>query len=244
MRILALIPARGGSKRLAGKNTRLLGGKPLFVWSIEVVKNITEICDILVSTDNVGIAEIARSEGALVPWIRPSHLATDDASSVDVALHALTWYEREKGKVDGILLLQPTSPFRGRTNVLNGIELFRTKLRHTVVGVSPANSHPLWCFKIVDDQLTPFVDRSGHHARSQDLPAAYSVNGAFYLITPNALRDNQTFFTDNSVPLVIGNPAQSIDIDTAWDWRLAEMVVSELVNRQQITGQIQDTEIN
>jgi N-acylneuraminate cytidylyltransferase len=154
-------------------------------------------------------------------------LATDDASSVDVALHALTWYEREKGKVDGILLLQPTSPFRGRANVLSGIELFRTKRLPTIVGVSPATSHPLWCFKIVVDQLMPFVDESGLHARSQDLPAAYVINGAFYLITPEELRNNRSFFTDNSVPLIISNPTQSIDIDTEWDWKLAEAYLTD-----------------
>lgn len=106
MRILALITARGGSKRLPGKNIRVLGGKPLIVWSIDVAKDIAEICDILVLT-LTAIAAVCTEAGALVPWLRPADLATDTASSVVVVLHALDWYEAEKGAVDGILLLQP-----------------------------------------------------------------------------------------------------------------------------------------
>jgi CMP-N-acetylneuraminic acid synthetase len=133
MKILALITARGGSKRLPGKNIKLLGSKPLILWSIDVAKNNLDICDILVSTDNPAIAEISREAGAKVPWLRPSELATDNASSVDVALHALDWYEASKGSVDGILLLQPTSPFRTPETVPRGIELFRINNYQTVL---------------------------------------------------------------------------------------------------------------
>ena len=108
MRILALIAARGGSKRLPGKNMRLLGGKPLIIWSIDVAKNIPDICDILVSTDDPAIAAVCTEAGAYVPWLRPAELSTDTASPVDVALHALDWYRAKKGSVDGLLLLQPT----------------------------------------------------------------------------------------------------------------------------------------
>ena len=96
MRILSLITARGCSKRLPGKNLRILGGKPLIAWSIDAAKDIPEICDILVSTDELDIAKASESLGAYVPWLRPSELATDQASSVDVALHALNWYESNR----------------------------------------------------------------------------------------------------------------------------------------------------
>ena len=112
MKILALVTARGGSVRLPGKNLRQLGGKPLINWSIEIAQDIPEICEILVSTDNESIADISREAGALVPWLRPQEVSTNEPSSVDVALHTLNWYEAEKGIVDGLLLLQPTSPFR------------------------------------------------------------------------------------------------------------------------------------
>lgn len=109
MRVLALIPARGQSKRVPGKNKRALGGKPLICWSIDCAQEIEAICDVLVSTDDPEIAAIATAAGASVPWMRPSDLATDTATSVDVALHALDWYERENGIVDGLLLLDRKS---------------------------------------------------------------------------------------------------------------------------------------
>lgn len=221
MNILALVLARGGSKRVPGKNIRPLGGRPLITWSINVVKGIPEICDILVSTDDSAIAEVARNSGALLPWLRPAELATDTASSVDVALHALDWYEREKGVVDGLLLLQPTSPFRRRETIDRGIHLFRQHNHRSVIGVSPVDSHPMWCFKIEGMAMKPFMD-GGLHLRSQDLPPAYAINGAFYLLTPSELRRYRSFYNDTTIPLVIDHPEESIDIDTEWDWKIAE----------------------
>jgi CMP-N,N'-diacetyllegionaminic acid synthase len=225
VRILALVTARGGSKRLPGKNIRSLGGKPLIVWSINIAKDIAEVVDILVSTDDTGIAEIAKNAGALVPWLRPSELSTDTASSVDVCLHALEWYERENGKVDGLMLLQPTSPFRSRESVLQGIKLFQMHKQRPVIGVSAAKSHPMWCFEIEKETMRPFIIGEGLNMRSQDLPPAYIVNGAFYLISPEELRKQRLFHTENVVPLKITGPEESLDIDTEWDWKLAETII-------------------
>lgn len=222
MNVLALITARGGSKRLPGKNIRKLGGKPLIVWSIDVCKGMPDICDILVSTDDPAIADIARSAGALVPWLRPAELATDTVTSMDVALHALHWYENEKGAVDALLLLQPTSPFRSRETVQRGIELFRQQGHRPVVGISLAGSHPMWCLKVQGMTMSPFMEGGGLHLRSQELPPAFVVNGAFYLITPEDLRQNQSFYSEDMVPLVMNFPEESIDIDTEFDWKVAE----------------------
>jgi CMP-N,N'-diacetyllegionaminic acid synthase len=226
LRILALITARGGSKRVPGKNIRLLGGRPLIVWSIDVAKENPEIVDILVSTDDSAIAQVARQEDALVPWLRPAHLATDTASSVDVCLHALDWYESCHGKVDGLLLLQPTSPFRSRDTVLRGIDLFRSNNHRSVIGVSPAASHPMWCIRVNGTSIRPFIDGGDTSLRSQDLPPAFVFNGAFYLITPGELRGQRSFYGDATVPLMINEPEQSIDIDTEWDWRIAEAIIA------------------
>jgi CMP-N,N'-diacetyllegionaminic acid synthase len=225
VRILALITARGGSKRVPGKNIRLLGGRPLIVWSIDVVGKNPEICDILVSTDDLGIAEVARQAGALVPWLRPAELASDSATSVDACLHAVDWYEDAHGKIDGILLLQPTSPFRSRETVMRGIDLFRDNQRRSVVGVSPALSHPMWCFKVAGNSIRPFIDRERTPARSQDLPPAYVLNGAFYLIEPKELRREKAFCGDATIPLFIDDPAESLDIDTEWDWKIAQALI-------------------
>lgn len=224
MKILALVPARGGSKRIPEKNIRVLGQDPLIVWSISAVKGIPEICDILVSTDSDEIAKVARNAGATVPWLRPPELATDTASSVDVCLHALEWYESKNEKVDGIMLLQPTSPFRSRDSISKGIELFRLHQHCPVIGVSPAKSHPAWCFKIEKGAMLPFIEDGGLNMRSQDLPPAYMVNGAFYLIAPEDLRELKSFYSESMVPLVIDAPEESIDIDTLWDWKLAEVI--------------------
>lgn len=228
MRILALIPARGGSKRLPGKNIRPLGGKPLIVWTLDIVKGMPDICDILVSTDDPAIAEVAHNAGTQVPWLRPAEFATDTASSVDVALHALDWYETENGSVDGLMLLQPTSPFRTRKTVNRGIRLFRQHNHQPVIGVSPADSHPMLCFKVEGAAMRPFVEGGGLHLRSQDLPPAYVVNGAFYLLTPHDLRQYRSFYNENMVHLIIDRPEESVDIDTELDWKMAEMQISHI----------------
>lgn len=222
MRILALITARGGSKRLPGKNIRPLGGKPLIVWSIDVVKDSPEICDILVSTDDPAIAAVSKEAAAYVPWLRPAELATDTASSVDVALHALDWYEAEKGAVDGLLLLQPTSPFRTQATVQRGIELFSKHGHQPVLGVSPTHAHPMWTLKMEGDYLVPFMREHGFGTRSQDLPPAYVVNGSFYLISPAELRAYRSFVKSKTIPLFIDSPQEAVDIDTEWDWKLAK----------------------
>jgi CMP-N,N'-diacetyllegionaminic acid synthase len=224
LKILAIVPARGGSKRIPRKNIRLLGGRPLLAWTIAAAKKCPGIAEILVSTDDQRIAKVARSAGALVPWLRPPDLATDVSSSVDVCLHALDWFERAHGEVDGVLLLQPTSPFRRRATLIKGCELFATHGGNTTIGVSPAESHPLWCFQIGGGRLHPFSSRNSLNVRSQDLIAAYVVNGMFYLITPRRLRRQRSFYGGNMIPLISEDPIERLDIDTKWDWRIATAI--------------------
>ena len=226
MRILAVIAARGGSKRLPGKNVRLLGGRPLLGWTVQSVLGISDICDILLSTDDHEIAAVGKASGALVTWLRPAELATDTASSVDVCLHALDRYESDRGAVDGILLLQPTSPFRKHASILRGIELFKRDPCRPVVGVSPAASHPQWCFKLEEGTLRPFLGREGLELRSQEMTPAYVINGAFYLLDPSRLRGQRSWFSEDMVPLLMESPAERIDIDSETDWQAAECMLS------------------
>ena len=225
MRILALITARGGSKRLPGKNIQMLGGKPLIAWSIDVAKNIPEICDILVSTDNSEIASISVDAGAYVPWLRPAELALDTTTSVDVAIHAMDEYEAERGKVDGLLLLQPTSPFRTKGTILKGIDLFKKNAQLPVLGVSPTHVHPMWTLKMEGNYIIPFIKGGGLNTRSQDLLPAYIVNGSFYLISPAELRKNRSFIGRDTIPLTIESQDESLDIDTDFDFKMAELMV-------------------
>lgn len=222
MRILALITARGGSIRVPGKNIRLLGGRPLIEWTIDVVKDLSQICDVLISTDDPNIAAICKAAGAYVPWLRPSELATDTASSVDVALHALDWYESTKGCVDGLLLLQPTSPYRTQKTVLKGIKLFQER-KCSVIAVSEVKIHPARCFFIRSDRINMF-----YQADSKHIEPAYAANGSFYLISPISLRKEKSFLETSTVPMIIDNPRETLDIDTEWDWLLAEEFLKEI----------------
>lgn len=227
MKILALITARGGSKRIPGKNIRPLGGKPLICWSIDVVKNISSISDTLVSTEDPVIARVAKEAGAYVPWLRPHELATDSANSVDVALHALDWYEINHGLVDGLLLLQPTSPFRDHEAINRGITLFLKHGYQTVVGVSEIREHPMWALKQDGDYLVPFLSEHGFGVRFQDLIKSYTVNGSFYLISPADLRKNRSFIGQRIIPLIASSEKEGIDIDTEWDWKVAEFCIGK-----------------
>lgn len=221
MKILAVIPARGGSKRLPGKNTKLLGGRPLIVWSINIAKSIANVCDILVSTDDHSIASISSTAGALVPWLRPSDLATDTATSVDVVLHALDWYESEHGVVDGVMLLQPTSPYRSRETILEGLKKFDQQ-RRSVVAVSEVKVDPARCFFIQEHDLKMCVPTPNNTQ-----VAAYAVNGALYVISPDELRKSRSFFSTTSVPLIVNSHRESLDIDDDFDWWLAERMLEQ-----------------
>jgi len=221
MKIMTLIPARGGSKRLPGKNIRLLGDKPLINWSVDVCKGLDFISDVVVSTDDEVIRQIALKAGAMAPWLRPYELSTDSTSSIDVALHALTWYESVYGQVDGVMLLQPTSPFRTRDTIKRGVDLYVQNSFNPVIAISSASSHPMWCFSLDHNKLVPMA-KDGLNTRSQDLPPAYVVNGSFYLATADHIKNNRSFYGENMTPLIIESPIESLDIDTDFDWLVAQ----------------------
>jgi CMP-N-acetylneuraminic acid synthetase len=225
MKILAVVPARAGSKRLPGKNTRLLGDRPLIAWTIAAARESNVLGDILVSTDDSLISEVGKEWGGWTPWLRPAELASDTALSMDVVMHALDWYENEFGLVDGLMLLQPTSPFRRPESIRHAVELFDKNNGQSVVSVSPSSSHPAWTFEIQNKKLMPFLSWEGIGQRSQDLQPAYTLNGAIYLATPVTLRQYRTFVTRSTIPLIMGDPAEALDIDTWLDWQLAECIL-------------------
>lgn len=227
MKILALIPARGGSKRLPNKNILSLGGKPLINWTIAAARGIPEIVDILVSTDSSEIAKIAKEAGVLVPWLRPSELAADASTSIDVCLHALDWYEKERGPIDGLILLQPTSPFRSKNSVLQVISLYGKFPESSIVSLSPAESHPMWCYRVQGFRLKPFMADGTAVTRSQELPPAYVLNGSLYIASPKFLRTNKSFIDQNTIPFIMRDYREVLDIDTEVDWKLAETYIAK-----------------
>lgn len=223
-RLLAIVPARGGSKRLPGKNIMLLGGRPLINWTIDAALDSGVCIDVLVSTDDNEIASIARSAGAMVPWLRPAELSTDTASSADVIAHALAWYEKAHGTVDAVLLLQPTSPFRSSETIRGAVRTYlgqRGAISHSVVSVSPAASHPAWTFNWRDGVLLPCLGWEALKHRSQDLDPVFTLNGAVYVIPANDARVAHPIVRPGTLPFFMTDARESMDIDTPDDWALA-----------------------
>jgi CMP-N,N'-diacetyllegionaminic acid synthase len=222
MRILAIIPARGGSFRLPGKNVRPLLGKPLITWTIDYAFRLNNICSVLVTTDSPEIARIAKKNKALVPWLRPPQLATADASSVDVVLHALNWYEKSVGPVDGILLLQPTSPIRNIDSSNDQIERFLLDSELSIIGVKRDIQNPTWTLSDADGLLFKISEM----ASSTD-SLSFSPCGNFYLISVAEFREKASFAGSKLSAYIIHDEGEIIDIDTIEEFQLAEKVLKE-----------------
>lgn len=219
-KVLALIPARGGSKGIPGKNIAPLAGKPLLGWTIEAALACAGIDEIVLSTDDEAIANTGRSMGASVPFIRSASLASDEASTMDAVFDAL---DRLPG-FDVVVLLQPTSPLRTAADIDSCLALLDAA--PACVSVCPASSHPYLTFR-VDDQhrLAPFASTpEGQSLRRQDLPGAWCLNGAVYAADIPWLRVQRSFISIRTVAHAM--PAErSIDIDTPADLCVAEDIL-------------------
>jgi CMP-N-acetylneuraminic acid synthetase len=225
MRLLAIVPARGDSKRLPRKNVLPLAGRPLIDWTIRAALDSQVCVDVLVSTDDTEIAEVAKHSGAMVPWLRPAKLSGDTVATGPVLAHALAWYEAEHGTVDAVLLLQPTSPFRSVASVRAACNTYARQtgaVRHPVVSVSPVANHPAWSFYLGEDAMTPCLGWDLLSQRSQDLPAAFGLNGALYVIPAADVRQGMPIMRPGLIPFVMSDVAEGIDIDTPEDWAMAE----------------------
>jgi N-acylneuraminate cytidylyltransferase len=215
--VLALIPARGGSKGLPGKNTMPLGGRPLIQWTIEAARGSRFVDRVVLSSDDETIIGIAARCGCEVPFRRPAALASDTAAMIDVALHAL-----EAVPGHGVLvLLQPTSPLRTSADIDAACELFAGSGAPSCVSVSPAEQSPYWMYGLgVRGELLPILEPPEGVARRQDLPPVYVLNGAIYVADVAALKRSRSFVTRGTVGYTM--PAErSIDIDTAADFEAA-----------------------
>lgn len=219
VRVAALITARGGSKGLPGKNIRLLGGKPLIAHSIEVARQSTCVDEVYLSTDSTEIADVARSYGCEVPFLRAADLATDEATSIDVVCDALD----RLPPYDIWLLLQPTSPLRTVEDLDGAIEILKKTGADSCVSVTEAHDHPWLTYSIgLDGAMTRFcADDAGRPARRQDLPPAYVLNGSIYIFRPDWLRQTRAFLDSSTLAWVM--PVErSIDIDDIADFERAE----------------------
>jgi CMP-N,N'-diacetyllegionaminic acid synthase len=231
-KILAVIPARGGSKGVPGKNIRLLAGKPLIAYSIEAARNARCVDRVIVSTDDSRIREVAHEYGAEVPFVRPAELATDSAPMIPVLIHALRWFESVAGPCDAVVLLQPTSPFRSATLIEDAIQKLRRDGSDMVVGLCEVPQHPNWMRTIEDGWVKPFLPVAAPATRRQDLPPTFAVSGSVYVWTRAALLRREqaggaTEFPDERVSPIIVEGAHALDIDSEFDFQLAELVAGE-----------------
>ena len=178
-RVVALIPARAGSKRLINKNLLLLVGKPLIAWTIEAALYSPEIDDVVVSTDSIDIKQVAIEFGASVPFMRPNVLAHDTATTDDVLMHAIEVLKLTPSDV--IVLLQPTSPLRDYEDIANALSQFNDENVQGVVSVCECEHSPMWSNTLPENmQMGSFIKPEIAGKRSQDLPRYYRLNGAIY----------------------------------------------------------------
>ncbi len=232
MTIVGLIPARGGSKTIPHKNSKLLAGKPLIAWTIEAAKNCQALSRVIVSTDDPHIADVALQWDAEVPFLRPAELAGDKSSSLDVVLHLIHWLEEHDSMPEYILLLQPTSPFRTAEDITAAIDLAKTRKVDAVVSVCETDAHPLLCKRVQEDgRLADYVSTDLGYLRRQDLPPAYQLNGAIYVNRCQSLLQERTFLPKDTVPYFMP-PERSLDLDTLWDWHLAELILRDKYETQ------------
>lgn len=223
MKILYVIPARGGSKGIPRKNIKPLNGKPLIYYSIDVARQLTSDDNICVSTDDIEIIQVVESYGLKVPFKRPDCLATDEATTNDVLLHVIDFYETKGKFYDLLVLLQPTSPLRNVIHVKEALTLYKDDL-DMVVSVKESHAASLIC-KESENGLLEFCLNT-HASRRQDMPSYFEYNGGIYIINVekfkisgmNGLNKKKKYLMDEF---------SSIDIDTPLDWVIAESILKQ-----------------
>jgi CMP-N,N'-diacetyllegionaminic acid synthase len=221
MQTLYLIPARGGSKGIPGKNIKEFDGKPLLYYSIDLARHFSEDKNICVSSDDAIIISTVQNYGLNVPFIRPSEFATDEASSYDVLLHAIQFYERKGIYYDRIVLLQPTSPLRSIQHIKESLEIYTPDL-DMVVSVEEIYNPVYLCF---DEDEKGYLKRvmENSFTKRQDIPKVYKYNGAIYIINVKSLKQ-ATLSKFTKVKKYIMDEISSIDIDTPLEWEMAEYI--------------------
>jgi CMP-N,N'-diacetyllegionaminic acid synthase len=221
-KILAIIPARGGSKGLPGKNIIDLCGKPLINWTIDEAKQVKYIDEIFVSTDDLAIKEVAGKNGIAINMLRPKELSQDDTLSIDVILDVLSHPEYAKFEI--VCMLQPTSPLRKAQHIEEAFEKFFDLEASSCVSVCENDFSPYWSFEIKEGKLKSLFAEDSIPLRRQDLPTTYSLNGAIYIAKVDWLKETKSFLTKQTIAYVMG-PQESIDIDDKEDLDLAKSIL-------------------
>jgi CMP-N-acetylneuraminic acid synthetase len=226
-RFIAIIPARGGSKGLPGKNIKNMCGKPLIAWSIDAALNSQYLDEILVSTDDPKIAEVAKKYGATVPFLRPDKLATDEATTYDAVAHALDFYRNHLDKeYDYIVLLEPTSPLREQADIDTMIEVISSRDEHfdSIVSIGEVHEHPSIMKKTVGDMTVPYCEELVSTSRRQDNPPAYFPYGVAYIVKTLKFLKEKTFYPKRTTYYQVKR-YQCYEIDDIYDFLAIENIM-------------------
>lgn len=225
MKDLVLIPARGGSKGIPGKNIKVLNSRPLIYYTLDAACEVTSSENICVSTDSDEIIQVVKEYGLDVPFKRPGDLSTDTASSYEVILHAIDFYERAGIKYNRVVLLQPTSPFRTGTHIREALSLYHSSL-DMVASVKITHGNPYYYLFEENSEGLLYRSKSGSFTRRQDCPVVYELNGAIYIMNIQSLKIKpHTKFS--RIKKYVMTEENSLDIDTKYDWIIAEAILSE-----------------
>jgi len=229
--MVAIVPARGGSKGLPGKNIKPLAGKPMIGHTIEAATQSNQISDIILSTDDPEIAEVAKSFGANVPFMRPAELAGDTSSAIDTYIYTIDKLNDEFGySISDFVVLQPTSPLRSANDIREAVELFKRREADSVISVAEAAHPPVWAKKIRSDGvLVNYFESDAHNKNRQEIDTAYMPNGAIFIFNFDKLKSGYGYYFEKTYPYLM--PVErSFDIDTQLDFDIVEF----LINRREI----------
>ena len=227
MNIVAMIPARGGSKGIINKNMRTVGGKPLILHTIEAAKASQRLSRVLFSTDSAQMRNHAIENGIEAPFLRPDELADDTICMVDVMKHCVVWLQRhERYEIDLLVTLYPTSPFRTGAQIDEAIDCFFQSDANCLVSVSAQKHHPYWSLSLdTGDRLHHYFEKEKIYYRRQDMPETYEQNGAIYIVPTEKIDDlDVRSMTDNTLAFVMEG-ISSINIDDELDLILANALL-------------------
>ena len=230
MKILAVIPARGGSKGVPRKNIRLLCGKPLIQYTIDAALACPLLDEVMVSTEDVEIADVVHTLGAKIPFMRPTYLANDSSPTLDTIIHVIEEYKNLDIEFDAVCLLQPTVPFRSKNIISKCVETFIGSDCDSLISVRevPHEFNPHWTFKDSDNNglLTIATGDANIVARRQDLPKAFYRDGAVYLTKVSVILHQGSLY-GNKITYFNSQEEPYVNIDTMKDWKNAEDILSE-----------------
>ena len=228
--MLAIIPARGGSKGVQKKNIRLLGGKPLIQWTIEAAMHATSIDRVILSTDDDEIAEVCKPLEVEIPFMRPKELAQDDSLAIDNYIYTIDRLNNEfHENIEEFVVLLPTSPLRTPEDIDGAIKLFQEKDADSVISCVEMTHPPFWAKRIIHDaRIESYfsVDPGMLNKNRQDLDAAYIPNGSIFVFKYSLLKEKYNYYSDKTYSYIM-NRERSVDIDSILDFNYVEYLIGK-----------------